>query len=83
MIFGKTYQQQRDWEQAQRKQWYEKWPRKFLWFPRWLSDGRLGWLRFVYVEHPISPPSHHSSYWDYADWRSVSYHIVQGGKCVY
>lgn len=82
MIFGKTYKEQREREQALWKSWYEKWPRKFLWFPRQLSDGRVAWLTFVYVEHPIEPPAWCSSYWNYEAWVREYYHAKQGGKCV-
>lgn len=53
MIFFKTRTQAREAVQAGLRQWYNKRNRVFIFIPRWLSDGRLVWLQYVYREYNI------------------------------
>lgn len=53
MIFGKTTTQKEQAEQARLKALYEHRQKEFALWPVKLQDGRIAWLRWVYVEYPV------------------------------
>lgn len=53
MIFFKTYEHYEKEQQRSFCKWYKKRERVFLLFPRWLANGQLAWLQYVYKDRGI------------------------------
>ena len=53
MIFGRTFEEEQAIEQKWRERHLNKWVKKFAWFPKQLSDGRLIWLATFYLKHHL------------------------------
>lgn len=54
MLFGKTYKQKEEAEQARLKSLYNVRKKTFAWLPTKLQDGRSVWLRTVWVAYPVT-----------------------------
>jgi hypothetical protein len=53
MLFGKTENKKKQDEQARLKDLYGTYKRAFARFPWRINDGRIAWLRIVYVKYPV------------------------------